>query len=349
VTVARVDFAPAEPLAPLPRSGAALLYFQRTVNVPKSRRERLLRACLGIAVRPPDVDLNDSLTALLLDVVRAEVVRGSSMDGLRWIVLDDVDQSGRRRLLAFLFEGDSAAPFAVAKAQNDAVNGSLDAEADALRRLHAMLPPPLRATVPSVLHYVTAPRGEVLVSSAVRGRSAYADMQSALAPSRYIDAHFRAAARWLAAFHEATRQREHVAARHGDYWAHNVLRSDDCVAVVDWEHFAPSAPCAVDLFHYPLTYGVNYPWSAYRMADPEVAFARTFLERNHVSRAVRAYFETYAARTRMPASQLAVAFREFLATRGTMTADGEALAGVRALPWPRFLARFESATSSVFS
>jgi hypothetical protein len=349
VTVARVDFAPMEPLAPLPRSGAALLYFQRTVNVPKSRRERLLRACLGIAVRPSDVSLDDPLTALLLEVVRTEVVRGSSIDGLRWIVLDDVDQSGRRRLLAFLFEGDSAAPFAVAKAQNDAVNGSLAAEADALRRLHELLPPPLRATVPAVMHYVTAPRGEVLVSSALRGRSAYADMQSSLVPSRLIDAHFRAAARWLSAFHEATRQSDDVAALHGDYWAHNVLRSEDCVAVVDWEHFAPAAPRAIDLFHYPLTYGVNYPWSAYRLADPEVAFARTFIERTRLSRAVRGYLETYASRTRTPAGKLAGAFREFLATRGTMTPGGEAHAGTRALPWPRFLERFESATDSVFS
>jgi hypothetical protein len=300
-------------------SFAARLYYERCLNVPKSRKQRLLRP-LRMLVAPlfrrkvPD----DALAKLLWQA--APPAHNS-------VVLDDTDQDGRRRLLAFLFERRGRAPFAVAKAQSDLFNGSLRNEADGLRRVRELLPPPVRATVPEVLRFQAGAWGEVLVLSALPGRSAYLDMRASLLPSRFLERHFGAASRWLAAFHDAT------GATHGDFWPHNLLLDGNRVSVVDWENFRPSSSPYIDLVHFPLTYGQSF-----RYADPETSFARTFLEPTPLSRAVAGYLRDYAARRGLDPRALGAAFAEFLTTRGTM-GSGEPHPGTRGLPWERFVKR----------
>ncbi|HKR66190.1 MAG TPA: phosphotransferase, partial [Thermoanaerobaculia bacterium] len=152
------------------------------------------------------------------------------------------------------------------------------------------------------------------------------------------------AARWLGDFHAATHRGGDVTASHGDFWAHNVLSDPKSgrVGVIDWENFSESSSRFVDLFQYPLTYGIGFPWRRYRALDAESAFAKTFFEENRVSAAVRAYFVSYCTRTGVAASRLRAAFREYLAGPHT-------LPGLRPLPWPRFLAQFDAARESVFS
>jgi hypothetical protein len=220
------------------------------------------------------------------------------------IYLRDYATSDRSRTLAFFH------PSMVVKTQLN-VTPSLRAESEALEQMRAFLPAALRKTLPEVLRFHTSRRGELLAMTALPGRSAYIDMQGALAPWRYVEEHFDAAARWLAAFHLATRTSvsSRVAgvevphsAMHGDFWPRNVLLSaDGTVGVVDWEHFVPAASPLIDLLHYARTYGINYPFRGYRRAEPESEALRlTFRENNRVSRAVRKYFATYAELTGIP-------------------------------------------------
>jgi hypothetical protein len=105
--------------------------------------------------------------------------------------------------------------------------------------------------------------------------------------------------RW---YHEL---RESLAARplpatavHGDFWARNLLLGvGDVPGVVDWEGYRTRGSPARDLFHFPLTYGLAYPWIRSRRTRPVEAFRRTFLERNRVSAAVRRYLWRYARRS----------------------------------------------------
>jgi hypothetical protein len=223
------------------------------------------------------------------------------------ILLLDYAGSDRAQTIAFLFRDGASQPSEIVKVRR---GSSLRAESDVHERLQVMLPPELRATVPRVLDYRERDGVEVLKLSTVAGRSVYVDLQNRLAPSRYVDAHFDAAAKWLAKFHDAT------AATHGDFWARNLLLNESGEAgVVDWERFATDAPPTLDLFHFPLTYGQSYPWTRYRRLPPEQAFAKTFLESNHVSQAVRRYLQTYASARGMAWATLAPRFRSFLPER----------------------------------
>jgi hypothetical protein len=312
------------------------------MSVPTNRRERLL-AALRIHVDRPTANVaSDPLTDLLFEVLRAAPPASRAFEHLRFLIHPNVDQNGRRRLLAFLFDDDRDTPFAFAKVQSDTRNGSLQTESAALTRVHGLVTPELRKTIPVVLRAHADSRGEVLVTSALPGLSVWLEMQASLLPSRHVPAHFAAAARWLAAFHEATRQDEEITSVHGDFWAHNILHDASGTAVVDWEHFSAAHSRYADLFHYPLTYGQAYPWRFYRRVDAETAFAKTFLERNHLSRAVRAYLDAYCADTGIRPPRMAAAFRELLA-------NGSPHPGVRNLPWARFLSLFDASRDSVFS
>ncbi len=317
-------------------------------SVPMRRRERLLGALPMIVRRPATVPASDALMNLLCEVLRAEPLLGRAFERLRVIAQHDDDQDGRRRLLAFLFDGDGGTPFAVAKVQSDLRNGSLQTEAVALTSVHGMIPAELQKTIPDLLRTYSDNRGEVLVVSALPGRSAWLEMHASLLPSRRVSAHFACAGRWLAAFHEATRHDDETTAVHGDFWAHNILHDrNGNVAVIDWENFTPAGSRYIDLFHYPLTYGQAYPGPLYRQLDAETAFARTFLERNRLSRAVRDYLELYSARTGIPRPRMATAFRELLVSNATP--EGTPHPGVRHLPWTRFLTMLDAAGESVFS
>lgn len=257
----------------------------------------------------------------LLDEVPDAVPRDAA------IYVRDYDESDRGRVVAFFFRKGEPAPAAVAKAQfarRDAL--SLRIETQTLEQMRAFLPPALQPSLPRVLRFHESPRGELLVTSMLPGRSAYVEMRSSLAPSRHIDAHFDAAAQWLAAFHDATRTTvtsvvggvtvPHSAA-HGDFWPRNVLHHGDAIGVVDWEHFLPAASPFVDLFHYPLAYGIAY----FRRASREEAFRKTFRENNRVSRAVQRYLRDYASRAGLPEKVLEPAFRTFVETKGRMGAN----------------------------
>lgn len=276
-------------------------------------------------------------------------------DPHEFIILRDYESSRRGRVVAFAFPGASTTPAAVVKAQHATTGStSLRKEGEALERLVAILPPLLGATVPRVLRIETSARGEILVTTALPGRSAYVDMQGSLVPWRYAGPHFRGAARWLASFHDATASARTdeiggIAVRrtavHGDFWLRNVLiDAAGGIGVVDWEHFVSDGSPFVDLFHYALTYGVSYPFRLYRPADAELAFARTFLERSRVSRAVRAYLLAYLRMRRLPPEVLAPAFRRFVATSGTMRDGAPPHPGVATLPWGRFATMLDRST-----
>ena len=254
------------------------------------------------------------------------------------IFLRDYDNSDRGRVIGFFFRKGEATPFAVGKCDAE----SLRAEGQALEQMGAFLPPALKPTLPRVI----LSNDHLLLTTAVPGRSAYIDLQGSLAPWRSVDAHFEAASQWLAAFHDATRTavtsvvagvRVSHAAMHGDFWPRNVLHdAHGNIAVVDWEHFHSSASPFIDLFHYPLAYGMSYPFRGYRFPPEEEAFRKTFVENTRVSRAVRRYLRDYAERTGLPQSVLEPAFRIFVATRGRMEEGVDDRPGTANLPWEKF-------------
>jgi hypothetical protein len=329
-------------------SPAASRYIARTMLVPNSRRERVLRLVRRPAWAVPSQD--DPLVSLLSRVLANGVLQGRSPSEIRTAPFIDEDQDGRKRLLALFFDAAAEMPFAVAKVQIDLRTGSLQPEVDGLHRVAELLPPQLKMRIPEILYFEKTATGEVLIVSALPGRSAWFDLKASLMPSLMVDAHFDAAARWLSTFQNATRREDRNVAGHGDFWPHNVLLDrNGTVSVVDWEHFRDASSPFVDLFQYPLTYGIAYPWRLYHSLPPARAFERTFLDRNRVSRAVRRYLENYTAASGMPWSSLSGAFREFLITRGTMDASSSPLPGLRQLPWSEFISRFDAASVSVFS
>lgn len=266
MTLAQVD----RFVFPAGDSGIASYLFER-LFAPHNLRERLKRSA-GLAVQtakplPDDGAIQEKIDAAL---------RSMDLETHRWLLVEDYSGNERNRLVVFLFKEREASPSAVLK-----LGSGLQREAEALRFLGERLPLDLRDSVPRLLDW----REQALVMSPVPGVSAYVEMQGLLAPGRAVDRHFDAAADWLFNFHRAT------GASHGDFWARNLLVGP--TAVVDWEHFTEEAAIYADLFHFPLTYGLNYPWERWRRHPPEEAFRRTFLEDNRVSRAVRRYLARF--------------------------------------------------------
>jgi hypothetical protein len=266
VTLAQVD----RFVFPAGDPGIASYLFER-LFAPHNLRERLRRSA-GLATRvakllPDDGPIQEQIEAAL---------RRLDLGPHRWLLVDDYSGNERNRLVVFLFREGEASPKAVLK-----LGSGLQREAEALRFLAERLPADLRGSVPHLLAW----QEQALLMSPVPGVSAYVEMQGLLAPRRAVDRHFDAAADWLFKFHRAT------GASHGDFWARNLLVSP--TAVVDWEHFTEEAPIYADLFHFPLTYGLNYPWERWRRLPPDEAFRRTFLEDNRVSRAVRRYLTRF--------------------------------------------------------
>ncbi len=87
-----------------------------------------------------------------------------------------------------------------------------------------------------------------------------------------------------------------LVASHGDFWPRNVMLDGHAsmAGIVDWERFSPRSSPFDDLFHFPATYGLAYRW--YGLQNDEESWARTFLRRNHVSRAVRRFLARYCLR-----------------------------------------------------
>ncbi|HSL19901.1 MAG TPA: hypothetical protein VK886_00060 [Vicinamibacterales bacterium] len=259
---------------------------------------------------------------------------------------------------------------------------SLARERDALEALRRALPADLADTVPCVAGYEAADGWESLALTWLPGRSAYVEMQTRLLPSASVEGHFLSAASWLARFHEATsvpgrsvepasdandaasgegatpdwlaRLRDACARApvravrsHGDFWARNVLLARRrglarIMGVVDWEQSCDASSPFDDLFQFALTYGLSYPWSRYRRAEPIEAFRRTFLADTRVARAVRAYLQAYCRERGLDAALLASWFRCFLRERASRDDSKGDL-------WTRFDQAIGAAGRSVFS
>jgi hypothetical protein len=122
-----------------------------------------------------------------------------------------------------------------------------------------------------------------------------------------------------------------LCAVHGHFSSRNlILRSDadesgssgGGACVVDWDQFDPAGSPFTDLFHFPLTYVFNFPWSRYRRRPPVEAFRRGFLEENAVSREVRAFFMGYCSRTGMEPRLLDLLCRMHLLGRARQEPGG---------------------------
>lgn len=131
-----------------------------------------------------------------------------------------------------------------------------------------------------------------------------------------------------------------LCAVHGDFWARNLLlrrnRSDrrprpTGARVVDWECFAAEGPPFADLFHFALSYGLDFPWSGYRRRPPVEAFRLGFLEENTVSREIRTFLLTYCTRTGMDPWLLAPFAHVHLLERAVRDPEGPWLQCHRAL------------------
>jgi aminoglycoside phosphotransferase (APT) family kinase protein len=128
---------------------------------------------------------------------------------------------------------------------------------------------------------------------------------------------------WVAALRAAcSRAPLRAVASHGDFWARNLILTASAaqgdaaqVGVIDWEHFRPRALPSEDLFHFPLTYGLAFPWRRYRRVGRLEAFRRTFLEDNEVSREVARYLRTYCSATALSPSLLPPLLHLFLLRR----------------------------------
>lgn len=317
----------------VPLEGAALRYFHRVLFVPYRVRDRVARwlpGALGVRLvleKRAASGEGDSLSAALGAPV-GELLRDTPLEGrtgLRAIVLRDPAAADRAQVVAFVFAEGDEHPAAVLKQRPIGKDPpALRQEWDALCRA-AALPPDLRASVPRPLSLRTYGGTELLLLSWLPGRSAYAQVRSVVRPQRHLRAHFEQAASWLARFHAATRRVGAPAtatgralaasAAHGDFWARNVLfEGGRLTGVVDWEHGREEALPSEDLFHFPLTYGLSYPWAGRRPIRPEEAFRLTFLADNALSRAVTRYFRRYCADTGLSPAALPALFETYLAT-----------------------------------
>lgn len=285
---------------------------------------------------------------------------------VRWIFRGDYPGRGHRRALLIVFDAHDDRPRAVVKLGRD--EPALGAEAEALRHCRKRLPGELRATLPRPLARSRVDGLEVVALSWRPGRSAYHDLYRDLSPGRRTAEHFEAAARWLADFQRATGPPPDMpVAGHGDFWAGNLLLDPAAgVTVVDWEGYTPAAVSPLDdLFQFPFTYGLHYPWEGFRRAAPEEAFARTFLQETGLARHVRRYLGTYCRRTGLQLATLREGLADWLVRRGcearqsSRTTPGKepgptpggdrATTGERGIPWDRLQARLARADRSVFS
>ncbi|HEX5759216.1 MAG TPA: hypothetical protein VF121_08480 [Thermoanaerobaculia bacterium] len=139
-------------------------------------------------------------------------------------------------------------------------------------------------------------------------------------------------------------------AAHGDFWARNVLAGGPRphgVGVVDWEAYREDAPPWRDLFHFPLSHALNYPWGpSYRRLPPPAALRRAFLGRGALTRQVGRYFARWAAAAGVPREALAPLLHLELLDRSRREAGG---GGGEGDPWIDLHRRLARADRSVFS
>lgn len=270
-------------------AATARQYVERNLLSLHGRALRL-RAVAGLVRVPARLRDEQDLEPVRLAISAAPVADAE------WLLLRDYSESSRRRSVVFLFRSGSAAPLFVVKVrQRGAEGSSLRLEADILNGVSARLPPSLRATTPQVEEFASDEAHEVLVMSAVAGRSLSISMQRSLRPRRRHARHLAAAGRWLGAFQAATRDGARPAG-HGDFWSRNILfeESDRVSGVVDWEHGAISdADPWSDVFTLAIDYAVAAP--LWRRRDRVAEFQRAFFGSGTTADAIRTYFSHYFA------------------------------------------------------
>lgn len=110
-----------------------------------------------------------------------------------------------------------------------------------------------------------------------------------------------------------THERLPLTARHGDFWARNVMLGEGGVSVIDWDGYKDCSPPFHDLFHFAVSYGLSYPWQLGRWADPSAAFRSTILADTWLSRLLRELLRDYCRVMAVSPVLLQVFFPVYLA------------------------------------
>jgi hypothetical protein len=298
----------------------------RELLVPHTRAERLVRALSPAAARAlllrrdglqPELPWMSAAVAVTIGL---GPLRGA-LEQRRFILNERMEGGRSAGGLVLLFDSGSAQPRAALKVRP--AGGPLWREHETLMELHARLPPALARAVPRPIGYSEEDAWEALLLPWHRGHSPYVEMQRLLRPARRAGVHLQAAARWLAELHAATREPAEprhdedvpLAFGHGDYWPRNLLLQGHTVsAVLDWERSGPGRPVTEDVFHFALTYALNFRWTAAGRAAPDEAFRRGFLHRGPVSAEIGRFLRSYCTAMRLPPRLLGVLFERQLPT-----------------------------------
>lgn len=275
-----------------------------------------------------------------VDAMR-EALPGASPE--RWIVMRDDLREARGRVIVFPFAAGAGAPGGVLRVRSAGAGPALGREAAALAHVRPRLPAALRDTLPKVAARCEADELEIQLETLLPGRSAYVEMRASFVPSLRARRHFRAAGRWLAEFHAATRWPDGSVAVHGDFWPRNLLldSSGAATGVVDWEWYRPAGSPFRDLFDFAVGYALAWPWADERPRDPLEALTRAFVGPGRVFRAVREYLDDYAAAVGIDRADLEAAFPDYV--------EGRSRASREEVPWADLRRRIETADRSVFS
>lgn len=89
-------------------------------------------------------------------------------------------------------------------------------------------------------------------------------------------------------------------ARHGDFWAGNLLISAQGLGVIDWEGYAHPDLIFHDIFFFMTTYALFYPWRGWNECPNELAFKLGFLEKNWLSENIKDTLILFFQRLEIP-------------------------------------------------
>lgn len=262
-----------------------------------------------------------------------------------WLLLRDYEASARRRSVVFSFE--DGALRRVAKLRPRSSGGeSLAREAASLQAAVRSLPAVLAASVPRLLEHRVDERHEVILTTAVAGRSLSIRMQRSLRPVTTCARLLAAAGAWLGAAHRGAEEAGQTLV-HGDFWPRNILFDDRGAVsgVVDWEHGSEGGDKWSDVFMLPVTYVLDAPrWMAgEELADFQTAFAQRSMEAEVIAR----YFRAYAAAADVRLETLRRHFEEFLTRRAAVGGKEERWQGQHS--WSAMLELIRASNRSVFS
>ncbi len=221
------------------------------------------------------------------------------------VIVADVHDPERQRLLAFALDDDGRPQTVLKAAASAAGRATIRAEAEALLRLGRSRRLQRSARAPRVLGFTEGADMTALRLSGLNGPSQYAQLHSGLFPAGNIESHLLQACRWLITFQDATICDSQdgelpAAAAHGDFWPGNVLALRDGVGVVDWERFWPAAPVTQDLFHYLISYAFVLPSLACRRREPAAALHAAFVANGPLGRATRLAVDMFGSARGIP-------------------------------------------------